>query len=99
MKSFPNIAWPGSLLILSGLALSGCRSQPPGPTQAPVPAAAVAPKPLSAVEKRAQLAAAVQIAPDDPAAYLNLALFDPAAGAVQRAEQELTELCERFPGV
>ncbi len=53
--------------------------------------------PPSAAETRARLAAAVQAAPQDPRAYLRLALFDRDANNLPAAEQELRALWHKFP--
>lgn len=80
--------------IGAGYALLRRDASPPLPNHV----ASVPTPDLTAAQVRDVLAAAVQDAPDDPMARLELALFYRRTGDPANAERELLAGCEKFPG-
>ena len=84
-------------LSLAGLACGPQHIASPSSSSPPVDAQGNIMPTRNATEIRAQLAVAVELAPEDPQAALRLALFDRDHAAISQAEQELKAVRKRFP--
>lgn len=90
-KYLPLQSFFVALLFLIGV---GCQEKQPTPTITPAPTVNTS---AQYVEERARLAAAIELNPDDPKVYLNLAQFELRNGKVAEVEKFLMGLRKKFP--